>query len=162
MNEFEERLAKAVERGRDRAEEKQREEREKALSEEELKTLHSRYRLAFSEHIETGIRRLPEHFPGFQVETLYGEKGWGASASRDDFGGQSGTGRNSLYSRMEMTIRPFSHLQVVELAAKATIRNKGIFSRTHFRKISDVDEAEYLKRIDAWIVEFAERFAASG
>lgn len=161
MSDFEERLARAVARGSDRAEKKELEARAKAMSEEELKTLHTKYRLSLSEHIETCIKRLPDHFPGFRIETLYGEKGWGASVSRDDFGGRTSSGRNSVYSRLEMTIRPYSSLQVVELAAKGTVRNKEIYNRTHFRKIDEVDEEEYIKLIDAWIVEFAERFAAS-
>lgn len=161
MSDFEERLARAVARGSDRAEAKKEQARAKQLSEEELKTLHTKYRLSLSEHIEACVRRLPDHFPGFRLETLYGEKGWGASASRDDFGGKAGNSRNSLYSRLEMTIRPYSGLQVVELAAKGAVRNKEVFNRTHFRKIDEVVEEEYTKLIDAWIVEFAERYAAS-
>ena len=162
MSDFEERLARAVARGSDRAEAQKQEARAAKLSEEELKTLHTKYRLSLSEHIETCVKRLPDHFPGFGIETIYGERGWGASASRDDFGGTSSTtGRNSVYSRLEMTIRPYSSLQVVELAGKGAVRNKEVFNRTHFRKIDEVDEAQYIKLIDAWIVEFAEQFAAS-
>lgn len=161
MSDFEERLAKAVVRGSTRAAEQKQAEREKTMTLEELKTLHTKYRLSLSEHIEKCIARLPYHFPGFRIETIYGERGWGASASRDDFGSASSKGRNSVYSRLEMTIRPYSDLQVVELTGKGTVRNKEVYNRTHFRKIDEVDEAEYIKLIDAWVVEFAERYAAS-
>ena len=128
MSDFDERLSRAVERGSDRAEKKEREARAQAMSEEELKTLHTKYRLSLSEHIESCVNRLPYHFPGFRVETIYGERGWGASASRDDFGGRTSSGRNSVYTRLEMTIRPYSSLQVVELAGKGAVRNKEIYN----------------------------------
>jgi len=160
MNDFEDRLARAVARGSDRADKRAQEARAKKLSEEELKTLHTKYRLSLSEHIESCLTPLLDHFPGFRLETIYGERGWGASVSRDDFGMTEKTVRNSVYSRLELTIRPHSSLGVVELAGKGAVRNKEIYNRTHFRKIAEVDEEEYIQLIDAWVVEFAERFAA--
>lgn len=159
MSSFDERLAKAVERGQQRGSARAEAERAKQLSEEELRQLHTKYRLKFSEQIEHCLRRLPQYFPGFQSETIYGERGWGTAASRDDFSAGD-RGRGSSYSRLEMTIRPYSSLNVVELTAKATIKNKEVFSRSHFQMITEVDEATYLQRIDAWVLEYAELYAA--
>lgn len=162
MNEsFEERLQRAIERGENRAAANEQAERAKAMSDEELKNLHSGYRLKLSDHIEECVGRLPGHFPGFQVKTIYGEKGWGASCSRDDFaGGRGRGGRSSEYSRLEMTVRPFSKLHVLELFAKGTIRNKEVFNRSHFKKLAEVEEPEFLRLVDVWVLEFAELYAA--
>ena len=80
MSSFEERLSTAVQRGHTRSSDREKAERSKRLSEEELKNLHTKYRLQFSEHIEVCVRNLPDHFPGFQVETLFGDRGWGQLA----------------------------------------------------------------------------------
>ena len=85
--EFQDRLQKAVRRGQQRSERRDREAAEKALNEEELKGLHTQYRLDLSEHIEKCVRQLPNHFPGFKLETIFGESGWGAAVSRDDVAG---------------------------------------------------------------------------
>ncbi len=162
MSSFDERLAKAVERGQQRGSARAEAERAKQLTEEELRQLHTKYRLKFSEHIEHCLRRLPQYFPGFQSETIYGERGWGTAASRDDFALGDAGRRGNSYSRLEMTIRPYSSLNVVELTAKATIKNKEVFSRSHFQLITEVEEATYLQRIDAWVLEYAELYAARG
>jgi len=157
---FEERLQKAIRRGQRRSEAAAAEARLKALSEEELKRLHTKYRLALSEHIENCVRRLPNHFPGFNFETIYGEKGWGAAVNRDDIGrGGAGKAAN-FFSRLEMTIRPFSEYHVLDLSAKGTIRNKEIYSRSHFEKLEDADPDQYMELIDLWVLEYAELFAA--
>lgn len=161
MNSFEQRLAKAVERGENRREDRAREERQKKLSVEELKKLHTGYRLQFSEHIESVVNRLPNHFPGFQFETIYGDRGWGAACTRDDIGRGVGGKRANYYSRIEVAIRPFSDLHVVDLAAKATVRNKEIFRRNHFELINDVDPETFLNLIDVWVLEYAEQYAAA-
>ena len=161
MDEFQDRLRKAIDRGVQRNVDKQQEERAEALSEEELKNRHTAYRLQLSEHIERCIEQLPHHFPGFQYATIFGEKGWGAACSRDDFG-PGGKGRRANYfSRLEMTIRPFSHLHVLELVAKATIRNKETFHRTHFEKIEDADPDIFRELVDVWVLEYAELFAST-
>ena len=159
---FEERLQKAIDRGTDRRNQKADQAESAALTEEELKRLHSNHRLELSEHIEQCTEQVVNHFPGFQSETIYGERGWGVAISRDDFNiGQSG-GRDNSYSRLEMTIRPFSELFVVELIAKATIRNKEVFSRSYFEKIEDADPIKFVELIDVWVLEYAEMFSASG
>ena len=156
---FEQRLQKAIERGQHRRDEKRREAESQALSEEELKRLHSKYRLQLSEHIENCVEKLSHHFPGFQYETIYGDRGWGAACSRDDIRIKRGA-RDNDYSRLEMTIRPYSNFHVVDLTAKGTIRNKEVFSRNYFEKIEDVDPMKFIELVDVWVLEYAELYAA--
>ena len=158
--EFERRLQKAIQRGQRRNEVRSQEAQLQQLSEEELKRLHVQYRLQLSEHIEQCLRQLPQHFPGFEYDTIYGERGWGAACRRDDIR-MTGGRRSNDYSRLEMTIRPHSSSQVVELAAKATIRNKEVFNRTHYEKIEDADAAKFIELVDIWVLEYAEMYAAT-
>jgi hypothetical protein len=160
MNEFEQRLQKAVERGQQRGQQQAAQARQRQLNEEELKRLHTQYRLTLSEYIEACMKRLPNHFPGFQYETMFGERGWGAACSRDDLQIQDGRRQNN-YSRLEMTIRPQSTYNVVDLAGKGTIRNKEVFSRNHYEKLENVDLDMFRQLIDVWILEFAELFSAT-
>ncbi len=156
--EFEDRLRKAVERGQARGSAESEEARSKALSEEELKRLHSKFRLQISDHIEGCLQKLPQHFPGFHMETIYGDRGWGAACSRDDFRIRSGR-RDNDFSRIEMTVRPFSTYHVIDLAAKGTVQNKEVFKRNIFEKIEDVDLQKFLDLVDVWVLEYAEVFA---
>jgi hypothetical protein len=155
---FEKRLEEAIARGQRRGSERARMEHEQAMSEEELRRLHSQYRLSLSEHIEMALRRLPEHFPGFHFETLAGDRGWGAAVSRDNVGRTRGGGNQ--FSRLEMTIRPFSPAHVLELSAKGTISNKEVYNRTHFQRLWEADPATFAEMIDLWIIEYAEQYAA--
>ena len=157
---FEGRLQKAIERGQRRNEQKAKEARAKQLNDEELKSLHSKFRLQFSDHIENCVQKITAHFPGFQFETMYGDRGWGAACSRDDLRIVSGRRENN-YSRLEMTIRPFSSYNVVDLAAKGTIRNKEVFNRNHFEKVEDVDPDTFVDLIDVWVLEYAELYSAA-
>ena len=110
---FENRLQKAIERGKRRGEATRSEAEARALTEEELRRLHSTFRLQLSEHIETCIRQLPNFFPGFRLETLFGERGWGAACSRDDVRMAGGKRRANDYSRLELTVRPASSMHVL-------------------------------------------------
>jgi hypothetical protein len=156
---FQSRLQKAIERGQRRGDERAQEAVQKALSEEELKRLHTQYRLQLNDHIETCVSELPKNFPGFRLETLYGDRGWGAAATRDDLSLEAGR-RSEYFSRLEMTVRPYSHLQVLELTARGTIRNKEVFNRTHFQKLTEVDLDDFTTRIDNWTLEYAEMYAS--
>lgn len=156
---FNERLQKAIERGQRTGDARLKAEAEKALSEEELKRLHSQYRLQLSEEIEKCVKALPQHFPGFRFETLYGDRGWGAAAVRDDLAFESGK-RIELFSRLEMTVRPFSRLLVLDLAAKGTVHNKEIFNRTHFQQLPEVEIATFISMIDNWTLEYAELYSS--
>jgi hypothetical protein len=157
---FEERLEKAIERGHRTGHARSQSEHEKALSDEELKRLHSQYRLQLSEHIERCLSALPGHFPGFRFETVVADRGWGAAVSRDDLAaGPRGRGAN-YFSRLEMLIRPFSSYGVLELTAKGTIRNRELFNRSHYQRLTEVDPESFIGLIDLWVLEFAELYAA--
>lgn len=157
---FEKRLEKAIERGKRMHDARAAEAARQALTEEELKRLHGQYRLELSEHIEECVGRLPDHFPGFRYETVMGDRGWGAAVSRDDLSPtRDGQGQN-LFSRLEMTIRPFSSYHVLELAAKGTIRNKEAFNRSHYQRLAEADPATFRELVDHWTLEYAELFAA--
>jgi hypothetical protein len=156
---FEQRLQKAIERGNRRRQSEAHEARRRELTEQELKSLHTQYRLLLSEHIEACLKKLTNHFPGFQYETLYGDRGWGGACRRDDLEMSAGR-RTTYFSRLEMTIRPYSSAGVVELHAKGTIRNRELFNRTHFEPTPDVDPQDFLDLIDLWVLEYAELYAS--
>jgi hypothetical protein len=107
------------------------------------------------------MRQLADQFPGFKLETLFGEQGWGAAATRDDVRMEGGR-RNNLFSRLEMIIRPPNEYRVLELAGKATIHNREVFKRSHYEKLADVDPASFGTLVDAWTLEYAEIYAARG
>ena len=162
MTDFNDRLKRAIDRGHGRSASREAAELAAALSEEELKGLHGKHRLVLSEHVESCVEKLSIHFPGFEYKPTYGEAGWGAACSRDDFGQVNRGQRANLFSRLEMAIRPFSSLHVLELTAKGTVRNKEIFNRIHFEKIEKADVEIFRELIDVWVLEYAELYAASG
>lgn len=157
---FLDRLDRAIERGHQRADARLQAEAQKSLSAEELKSLHSASRLELCEHIETCLKTLADRFPGFDYGTILADNGWGARISRDDLNLRRG-GSSTLYSRLEMTISPLGSAPIIELVAKATIRNKELFSRTHFQRLEQVDTDCFREMIDLWVLEFAEQFAAA-
>jgi len=59
-----------------------------------------------------------------------------------------------------MTIRPFSSYHVVELAGKATIRNKEVFNQTYFEKIEEANMAKFRELIDLCVLDYAEVYSA--
>ena len=153
---FDKRLEKAIERGQRAGNAQAQEAAKAAMGEEELRRLHSQYRLELSEHIEACLKKLPDHFPGFRFSTQMG----GATVSRDDLGRSRDTHRETFLSRLEMTIRPFSSYHVLELTSKGTIRNKEVFNRTNFQRLAEADLTTFRESIDQWILEFAELYAA--
>ncbi len=156
---FEQRLQKAIQRGQRRSEATRRAAEARALSEEELKRLHSKYRLQLSERIEQCIGQLANQFPGFRTETIYGEQGWGAACSRDDLRIEHGR-RDNDFSRLELIVRPFTSSHILELVGKGTIRNKELFQRDYYEKLPEVDADKFMELIDVWVLEYAELFAA--
>ena len=76
--EFDDRLQQAIERGKQRGEQRASAAAQQALNEEEARRLHTRYRLELSELIEQCLKKLPDHFPGFRYENVVGDRGWGA------------------------------------------------------------------------------------
>jgi hypothetical protein len=157
--EFHNRLDKAIERGRRASSARVRAEARQAVTEQQLARLHSQYRLQLSERIENCLRQLADRFPGFGFETIVSERGWGAAISRDDIILKSRSRQTSYYSRLEMLIRPASSYHVLDLRAKATIRNKELFNRSHFQRLTEVDLTSFTETIDLWVLEYAELFA---
>jgi len=157
---FDKRLERAIERGRHVRSQKTREQVERELNEEELRNLHSQYRLELSERIETCLRQLADHFPGFQFQSVFDETGWGASISRDDF--RSGRDKRSgnYFSRLKVVVTPHSDAHIVSVTVKGTIRNREVINRSHFQYLEQVDVDSFAELIDLWVLEFAEQYAA--
>jgi len=153
---FQERLAKAIERGQRLSEQEELALRKRALTEEELRRLHANYRLPLTERIEACLKQLPDHFPGFVYSSLMSDRGWGGVVSRDDVG----AGRVNYFSRLEVVIRPFSGSHVLEVSAKGTIRNKEVYHRTHYQRLTQADPETFANMIDLWVLEYAELYAA--
>ncbi len=156
---FENRLQRAIDRGQKTKQSNQQSQAERVATEEELKVLHSAARLELSEHIEECLKKLVDHFPGFEYTTIADEQGWGASIRRDDIKMNRGE-VDRLFSQLQMTVRPFSPAHLVDLTAKATIRNKELYIRSHFQKLSELDLESFKELIDLWILEAAEKYAA--
>ena len=158
-DDFSSRLESAIARGKRRAEIKANQQREQQLSEEELRRLHTSYRLSLSERIEIAIKRVADHFPGFRQESIFGEAGWGSACYRDDLRIKNGR-RSNQYSRLEMMIRPYSELHVLDLKGKGTVVNRELFNRSHYINVAEVDSDEFAQLIDAWAIEYAEMYSA--
>ncbi len=159
MSGFQERLNQAIKRGHGSRSVKGREECEQRASEKELKNRHSELRLLLSEHIESCLKQLSDHFPGFEYSTVVNEDGWGARISRDDVSMRQGSSRN-LYSRFEMLIRPWTSTNILELVTKGTIRNRESLNRANFRMLAEATDDGFREVIDGLTVEFAEQYAA--
>ena len=156
---FEKRLERAIERGQRQSDLEARQDEERKMDEAELKQLHTTYQLQLSEHIEKCLSKLADHFPGFRFNTATDERGWGAKISRDDLHVQDGR-RANAFSRLEMVISPYSSVHILELRAKGTIRNKELFKRTRYQKLSEADPHSFQELIDLWVLEYAELYAA--
>ena len=112
-----------------------------------------------TEHIETCLRKLADHFPGFDFTTVLNEKGWGARITRDDLNLKAGVSRTE-YSRLEILIRPFSDAHILEIATKGTIRNRESLNRSNFRFLTDADLATLTQMVDSIVLEFAEQYSS--
>lgn len=157
---FEKRLQRAIQRGQQSRDEAGRMRSEEQLNEEQFRQLHSKCRLDLCEHIEACLKKLADHFPGFRFETLVSEDGWGAKISRDDLQMRPGKRPVTLYSRLQMVVRPFSESHIIAIAAKGAIRNKEVLSRTHFQFLSQADIESFSELIDLWVLEYAEKYAS--
>ncbi len=158
-SDFESRLESAIARGKQRAEVGMAQQRAQQLSEEELRQMHTAFRLSLSERIENAVHQVADHFPGFREESIFGEAGWGTACYRDDLKLTNGR-RENLYSRLELVIRPLSQHKVLDLKGKATVMNREVFHRSFYLHIADVDSSEFERLIDTWAIEYAELYAA--
>lgn len=157
---FRERLQRASERGKQARAAQLNEAAAKALSEEECKRRHSQYRLALTEHIEKCLGDMADNFPGFRMETVVDESGWGAAVSRDDIridGGKRGT----YFSRLQLVVGPYNTYHVLDIAAKGTVRNKEMLSRTHYQQLADVDLQSFRELLEQWVLDYAELYSAA-
>ncbi|MDX1961523.1 MAG: hypothetical protein SFX18_00130 [Pirellulales bacterium] len=161
MSDFESRLSQAIQRGRQSAQASKAAAQRAALTEEQLRRLHSQYRLELAEHIESCLSKMGDHFPGFRLESVVGDRGWGAAAARDDVQMASGKA-STVFSRIEVTVRPYSTAQVLEIGVRGTIRNKEVLQRSLYHPLTDAQVARLIDQIDLWLVEYAELYAARG
>lgn len=157
---FRARLLKAAERGKRNREAQEHAAAARARSEEEWRRLHSSLRLPLSEHIERCLNSLADNFPGFQVQTIVEEEGWGTAVMRDDVGAGRGGRRSNFFSRLKVLIGPFNQYHVLDISAKGTVRNKETFQRSHYEPLDDVDEESFRELIELWVLDYAEAYAA--
>jgi hypothetical protein len=159
---LEHRLKQAIQRGEQAREAVGRAAQARELTEEDLRRMHGEYRLALSEHIEQGLRRLADYLPGFTYSNVFSEDGWGARLTRDDLKFSSGKVPESQYSRFEIVVSPFSPaVAILDLVVKGTVRNREAVNRKHYQKLTEVDLGTMRELIDQRIVEFAELYSAS-
>ncbi|MEZ6123622.1 MAG: hypothetical protein R3C49_10640 [Planctomycetaceae bacterium] len=161
MTDFDERLQKAISRGQKSRDAKGHAVGQKQSTTEELRSLHAELKLALSEHIENCLRKLCDHFPGFDFSTIVNEEGWGARITRDDINLNRGSQRN-LYSRLEMLVKPFSDAHIVEIHTRGTIRNRESLNRNNYRFLNDASVDSLKEVIDTLVLEFAELYSAQG
>lgn len=154
-------LQEAIERGNRKQADRKESARAARMSQEDIRNRHNEFRLALSDYIEQGLRKLQNHFPGFDYETIYGQKGWGGGLSRDDLAlGPDGRG-GSFFSRLEITVRPQNEFNVVNIAGKGTIKNKEMFNWNHYEDVAAAQMDAFQAKIDQWILMYAEQFAAA-
>ncbi|MCA8993897.1 MAG: hypothetical protein KDA88_18065 [Planctomycetaceae bacterium] len=159
---FDARLRKAIERGTKTRARQDELAQQQELTEEELRQLHSGFRIELSDHIENCLRSLVDHFPGFDFSTVVGDEGWGARIRRDDIDFAAKRPGASLYSRFEMLITPFRPGgTILEVAVKGTVRNREVINRKHFEKLTDVDIDLFRELIDQRALEYAEHYSAA-
>jgi hypothetical protein len=157
---FKERLQRAQERGKQARAAQLNEAAARAMSEEECRRLHSQYRLELTEHIENRLRDLTDNIPGFRLETIMDEEGWGAAVSRDDIH-LAGGRRSNHFSRLQLVVSPYNKYHVLELSAKGTVRNKEVLSRNHYQRLSEVDLESFRELVELWVLDYAELYAAA-
>ncbi len=158
---FRQRLQKASERGQRQRDAKLREAAAKALSEEECRRLHSQCRLPLCDHIEKCLSEMAQNFPGFRVQSIVDESGWGAEAVRDDIGLSAGR-RDNFFSRLQIVVRPYNKYHVLDLVAKGAVRNKETFSRNHYQPLDGVELDRFNELVELWVLDYAEMYAAAG
>ncbi len=153
-------LEKAILRGKERNANRLDLEKQKLLTAEEIRNRHNLFRLNLSDYIEESLRKLAQHLPGFEYETIYGERGWGGALYREDLTMGAKGRAGAFFSRVEITVRPQNEFNVVNIAGKGTVKDKEIFTWNHFKDISEATDEEFKQTIDSWIIQYAEQFAA--
>lgn len=159
-NDFEQRLEAAIQRGQRKNLNRQQTARESEMTAEQLRNQHNEFRLSLSDYIEAGLKKLANHFPGFRYETLYGNRGWGGALSRDDIDRGADGKAGTFFSRIEITVRPQNEFNLVNIVGKGTIRDKEVLNWNFFQPVVEAEVGTFEQRIDQWMLEFAELFAA--
>lgn len=157
---FSERLKRATQRGESSRAEKAFAEAAEALTEEEQKRRHSKFRMELTEHIEQRLKELSDNLPGFKMETIVDDRGWGSGVSRDDLV-MAGGKRQNLFSRLQITVSSFNEFHVVAAAAKGAVRNKEGFTRNHYQPIAEFDAEAFCGILDRWVLDYAEQYAGA-
>lgn len=157
---FTERLQRAVQRGQQTRAATEREQVQAALSEEESRALHAQARVELSDHIEACLRKVSDHFPGFEYQTVVSESGYGARIRRDDLRSQPGRGFAHEYSHLELLVRSYTPRRILELTGRGAVANKEVLHRSHFQFLNQLDLDTFRETIDHWVLEYAEKFAA--
>lgn len=158
---FDDRLIKALERGEKAKDARGKEALERELSQEEMRSLHSQYRLELSEHVEACMKKLADHIPGFKYQSIISEEGWGGRLTRDDLHLVAGRPPENRYSRLEALITPLGSVGILELTVKGTVRNREMINRKQYQQLSEFDMAAFKEIVDLRVLEFAELYAAS-
>ncbi len=157
---FSERLQKAVERGRQHGEVAVRQQQQSQLTEEESRALHARARVELSDHIEACLQHVAHEFPGFDFQTVMTPEGFGAKISRDNVRGRSGT-LTRQYSHLELIIRSYSSTRILDVVCRGAIANKEVLQRSQFQQLAELDLDTFRHLVDQWVLEYAEKYAAS-
>ena len=126
----------------------------------ECRRRHSQYRLELTDHIEKLLSEMGDNFPGFRIETVVDESGWGAAVSRDDFRMEGGK-RGTFFSRLKLVVSPYNTYHVLDINAKGTVRNKELLSRNHYQRLADVDLQSFRELLEQWVLDYAELYAAA-
>jgi len=157
---FKQKLQRASDRGQQIRQARAEEAAAKALSEEECRRLHTRYRLAVCDHAEACLKQLADNIPGFLFKTVANDRGWGAAVSRDDLSLDGGQ-RSNLFSQYVILVSPFSKYHVLDMVAKGTICNKENFHRNHYQLLKEVALDNFNDLVELWTLDFAEQYAAN-
>lgn len=160
MSSFEDRLKQAAARGANKQNQNLTDAERKKAEAEELKSLHSKYRLVLSERIEIVVKKVVDLFPGFRYQTVFGDAGWGGACMRDDLVLQRGV-RENRYSRFEMAVRPVNEYFVLDLQAKGTIANRELLTRNFYQPLVEVDLDKFKELVEQWALVFAELYTAN-
>ncbi|MDZ4684471.1 MAG: hypothetical protein SH850_05230 [Planctomycetaceae bacterium] len=159
---FGERLQRAVERGKQRRLATDRQQELALLTEEESKALHAQARVSLADHLEACLKHIADQFPGFDFQTVVTPDGFGAKISRDDLRRRSGRDMAHEYSHLEIIIRSYSSGRLLEIICRGAIGNKEVLSRSFYQPLQQLDLDVFQGQVDQWVLEYAEKFAASG
>ena len=160
VTDFADRLDRAIQRGERIRDRRDQEEQASTLSREELKQRHSAAKIELSDHVEKCLKAVVDRFPGFEHTPIYTDDGWGGRVQRLDLALSKAGGSKEEFSRLELLVKPLSELPILALAGKGTIRDKEVFSRTHYQRLEELDLESFQETVDLWVLEYAERYSS--